>query len=91
MTNNTVPGSGLLDALARLDQDIADTERRLAELRAMRESIQSFLEQYVTPTGHSPRVEQLAPLSAEVSTSGHVSTFTDTVVNVFKNHPDDVL
>src|SRR4051812_43354610 len=78
------------EALARLDQDIADEERtlaavqqRLSELRTMRESIRPFFERYV---GTGSLLVQAAVLG-----TGNVTSFTDRVVQVFQQRPDAVL
>ncbi len=72
--------SSLVDALARLDEDIAEAEGRLARLRAMRANITPFIEEYVET---SPSTEQ--------PTTGVVTSFTDEVLAVFEDRPESVL
>ena len=74
--------NNLVDALTRLDQDIAEAERRLAELRAMRESVRPFIDQYVSLTG-IPSEEAFG--TPTVSTTPSI---TDAVVQVFRDNPD---
>jgi hypothetical protein len=81
--STNVAGS-LVDALARLEQDITDAEaavvesqRRLDHLRQMRAGIEPFIEQYVAPSGIA---------SGESFGTPTVSTrpsLTDRVVEVF--------
>jgi hypothetical protein len=84
MANSDAAPQGFATGLSRLDQDIAETERRLAELRAMRASIQPFLEQYVSPAGIPSEEAFGQPTVAP-------SSLTAAVVEVFKNRPGDVL
>jgi hypothetical protein len=80
--------SRLTDAVARLDQDIADTERRLAELREMREGLKPFLDQYVSLEAIA---SEEAFGNATVTVTPPRISLTDSVVNVFKNRPTEVL
>lgn len=84
MANSDAAPQSFATALSRLDQDIADTERRLAELRAMKASIQPFLEQYVSPAGIPSEEAFGQPVVAP-------SSLTAAVVEVFRNRPGDVL
>jgi hypothetical protein len=72
-------------ALRRLDHDIAEAERRLAQLRAMRENALQFVEQYFAST----------PVPAETTPPEQPSpareSLTDAVVQVFQNRPNEVL
>jgi hypothetical protein len=78
MSNAAVAGDDLSGAVARLDQDIVETERRLAELRAMRESIQGFLERYVEAGQAVPDPGPQTP------TAPTRLSITDEVVRVFQ-------
>lgn len=67
----------------RLEQDIADKQRQLAELRAMRANIQPFIARYAAPTRageDAGQPEETRPTS-----------ITDVVLNVFEEHRGQVL
>jgi hypothetical protein len=84
MATSSVTGSGISDALVRLDKDIAETERRLAELRAMRQNIQPFIETYL-------QVSYDADSGNATVSNTRASSLTDLVIQVFEEHPDQVL
>jgi hypothetical protein len=82
--------AGLGEALSRLDQDIADAERRLAdaerrlaELRAMRASVQPFIDRYVDAAQTEVQADEPAP--------ARPVSFIDEVTRVFEDHPGEVL
>lgn len=87
--------AGLLEALSRLEEDIAEAEaslaevkERLARLQAMRDNIKPFIEQYVTKTlrvwgGDGGRDV------AQDAQSASGSTYVDKVVEVFRHDPDE--
>jgi hypothetical protein len=70
-------------ALACLDQDIADAEARLADLRRMRESIQPFIERYVGATGRST-----APSLQKPTTKA--GKFASEVIEACRQQPESV-
>ena len=83
MVNET----GSLDnALTRLDRVIAETEQRLVRLRAMRENVQPFIEQYLATM---PTIELGASENSAAATD--TSSFTDEVLQVFRQRPEDAL
>jgi hypothetical protein len=85
MINDT--SASVTDAVTRLDRDIAETEQRLANLRAMREGIQPFIEQYlrISATLSGPAESRGGPAEAQGAAS-----ITDEVTRVFHQHPDEV-
>ncbi|MCX2934929.1 hypothetical protein ORI20_32210 [Mycobacterium sp. CVI_P3] len=89
MAENTLSAGAFDEALRRLDQDIAEAERRLAQLRAMRESIQPFIDQYVV-SGSVDELEGRQVTGGEPEPAQKIS-LTDAVVQVFESHPDQVL
>lgn len=84
MTTASTSGVDLTGLAARLDQDIVDAERHLAELRGMRENIDPLLKYAAT---HASAPEPVAQ-SQETSTK---PSLTDMVVRVFVNDPGSEL
>jgi hypothetical protein len=70
-------------ALACLDQDIADAEARLADLRRMRESIQPFIERYVGATGRSTVPSLQKPTT-------RAGKFASEVIEACRQQPESV-
>lgn len=86
--------SSFTDAVTRLDGDIAEKEAQaeaqaarladinaeLARLRAMRENIEPFYEQYLTP----------APTVSLVKEEPQPTSYTDVVLDVFHQNPTGI-
>ncbi|WP_141564529.1 hypothetical protein [Mycolicibacterium palauense] len=75
------------EALARLDADIAAAEDRLTQLRAMRASIQPFIELYMVPETRGDADSSRLTASDE---SGAAS-ITDSVIDVFREREGETL
>ncbi|SBS73437.1 hypothetical protein MHPYR_170013 [uncultured Mycobacterium sp.] len=84
MTTASASGVDLPGLAAQLDQDILEAERRLAELKGMRQNIDPLLKY---AAAHAPAREPVEQ-SREISTK---ASLTDLVVQVFVNDPDSVL
>ena len=80
--------SSMVDAVNRLNKDLAEAEERVAQLRAMRDSIQPFIEQYIGEIPSLTTTELVSP--TPTSESQESSSITDAVVGVFQEYPDDV-
>lgn len=84
MTTASTSGVDLTGLAAQLDQDILDAERRLAELRGMRENIDPLLKYAATHASAQEPAAQSQETSAKPS-------LTDLVVRVFVNDPHSEL
>ena len=76
----------LSEALARLDEDIAEAEQRVAELRAMRASVQPFIDKYMTSGTASGTFTFAGTAGGQ-----RPASLTDAVITVFEEHPNQVL
>jgi hypothetical protein len=83
---NSAQKAEVRDALARLDQDIADAERRLAELRRIRDGAEPFLAYmetaFASSNSASQSVTQAEPTHA---------TLADRVADIVKTRAPDQL
>ncbi|SBS78740.1 hypothetical protein MHPYR_60228 [uncultured Mycobacterium sp.] len=88
MTVNGVDTS-VVEAVDRLNRDIAEAEERVAQLRAMRDSIQPFIEQYM---GVSTKTPIIAGVFVTDPDDDHQesSSITDEAFGVFRDYPDEV-
>ncbi len=85
MTNGISPSRDVQGALERLERDIAEAEERLNSLRAMRRSVELFIDEY----GNLPiYTKGTNGAVAHATTAG---SLTEQIVMVFQQHPREEL
>jgi len=81
MTNGISPSRDVRGALERLERDIAEAEERLNNLRAMRQSVELFIDEY----GNLPIYTTGTNGAAENAKT--TESVTENIVAVFERHP----